>query len=155
AATAGALLPFAVPQLVHIGASVTNDSGMVLTGGLATVVIAYVLRGDTSRRTATMGGGIVGAGLLTKSLAVVFVPGVAAASRVAGRRAARGGQDRDAVDAVDEADGTGPAALGGAEKERGDGEPARAGGSAGGADGLAGALAETGGADTAPFLLGA
>ncbi|OHV32391.1 hypothetical protein CC117_25215 [Parafrankia colletiae] len=106
AATCAALLPLAVPQLSHIGSSVNNDNLLVLTAGLATVTIIYVLRGDTSPRTAALAGLFIGLALLSKSLGIVLVPMAVLAYLVAWRRArqdaAAGGRsvatgaDRDA-----------------------------------------------------------
>jgi small subunit ribosomal protein S36 len=89
AATVAAVVPLAVPQLTHIGATVNNDNLLVLTGGLATVAIVYVLRGDTSLRTAAYTGTFIGLALFSKSLAIVFVPMVAAAYLLAWQRARR------------------------------------------------------------------
>jgi small subunit ribosomal protein S36 len=87
AGRAAALVPLAIPMLTHIGSSVNNDALLVLTGGLTTVAICYVLRGDTSVRTASWLGLFLGAAMLTKSLGVVFVPLAVAAYLLAWRRA--------------------------------------------------------------------
>ncbi|MEX5634653.1 DUF2142 domain-containing protein [Parafrankia sp. FMc2] len=89
AATCAALLPLAIPQLSHIGSSVNNDNLLALTAGLATVTIIYVLRGDTSLRTAAWAGLFIGLALLSKSLGIVLVPMAALAYLVAWRRARR------------------------------------------------------------------
>jgi small subunit ribosomal protein S36 len=89
AGTGAAVVPLAVPQLTHIGATVNNDNLLVLTAGLATVAIVYVLRGDTSLRTAAYTGTFIGLALFSKSLAIVFVPMAAAAYLLAWRRARR------------------------------------------------------------------
>ena len=89
AAASAALVPLAIPQLTHIGSSVNNDNLLVLTGGLATVTIIYVLRGDTSLRTAAWTGTFIGLALFTKSLGIVLVPMAALAYLVAWRRARR------------------------------------------------------------------
>ncbi|WP_263864032.1 glycosyltransferase family 39 protein [Candidatus Frankia nodulisporulans] len=101
AGTCAALVPLTIPQLTHIGSSVNNDNLLVLTGGLATVAVAYVLRGDTSLRTAGYTGAFVGLALMTKSLAIVLVPMAALAYLVAwsrSRRDARAGAARVADD---------------------------------------------------------
>ncbi len=67
---AAALLPLAVPQLASIGASVNNDALLVLLGGAATLPLLAVSRGDLSRRTAALLGGLLGLALLTKALAL-------------------------------------------------------------------------------------
>ncbi len=89
AGTCAALVPLAIPELAHIGSSVNNDNLLVLTAGLATVSIVYVLRGDTSLRTAAWTGGFVGLALMTKSLAIVLVPMAALAYVLAWSRARR------------------------------------------------------------------
>ncbi|WP_250290198.1 DUF2142 domain-containing protein [Frankia sp. CiP1_Cm_nod1] len=89
AATVAALVPCAVPQLVHIGSSVNNDNLLIGLGGLVTVAVAHVLRGDTSTRTACWIGLLTGLALLTKFFAVVLVPMAAAAYACARLRGAR------------------------------------------------------------------
>jgi small subunit ribosomal protein S36 len=89
AATAAAVVPLGIPQLAHIGSTVNNDNLLVLTAGLATVAVVYVLRGDTSLRTAAFTGVFTGLALFSKSLAIVFVPMAAAAYLLAWRRARR------------------------------------------------------------------
>jgi small subunit ribosomal protein S36 len=109
AAGAASAVPLAVPQLTHIGSSVSNDTLLTLLGGIATLAIAYVLRGDLSLRTAGWVGTSIGLALLTKSLATVLVPMGAAAYVVAWRRARR---DAAAVRAEREfAAGTDPVTL--------------------------------------------
>lgn len=106
-----ALVPLGIPQLTHIGSSVNNDNLLVLTSGLATVSIVYVLRGDTSLRTATWTGVFVGLALMTKSLAITLVPMAALAYLVAwgrARRDARAAWARGPAVAVAV---TGPAAI--------------------------------------------
>jgi len=84
-----AVLPLAIPMLGHLGASVTNDSLLVLLGGLLTVLTAYVATGDTSRRTAAWTGVVLAAALLTKAFGFVGFFGVAVAYAVAWARALR------------------------------------------------------------------
>ncbi|HEX6754655.1 MAG TPA: DUF2142 domain-containing protein [Mycobacteriales bacterium] len=62
----------AVPHLQHIGSSVNNDNLLVLLCGVVTVLLAYVLRGDTSARTAVLVGLVTAAALLTKGTALVL-----------------------------------------------------------------------------------
>lgn len=69
-ATAAALLPLAVPQLAHVGASLNNDVLLVLLGAAVAAPLLGVGRGDASRRTALVVGGLLGLALLTKALAV-------------------------------------------------------------------------------------
>ncbi|MGF7233930.1 MAG: DUF2142 domain-containing protein [Frankia sp.] len=100
ASTVAALMPLAVPEICHIGSVVSNDSLTMTLGGLATLVIAYILRGDLSKRTAAWLGVSVGLGLFTKTLAIVMVPMALAAFFLAWRRARR-----DEVAAAAAADG--------------------------------------------------
>jgi hypothetical protein len=67
---AAAVLPLGVPQLASLGASVNNDSLMVLLGAAVAAPLVAVARGDTSRRTAVLVGGLLGLALLTKALAL-------------------------------------------------------------------------------------
>jgi small subunit ribosomal protein S36 len=69
-ATAAALLPLAVPQLAHVGASLNNDVLLVLLGAAVAPPLLAVARGDASRRTAGTVGVLLGLALLTKALAV-------------------------------------------------------------------------------------
>jgi len=69
-ATAAALLPLAVPQRAHVGASLNNDVLLVLLGAAVAAPLLAVGRGDASRRTAAVIGGLLGLALLTKALAV-------------------------------------------------------------------------------------
>ena len=69
-ATAAALLPLAVPQLAHVGASVNNDVLLVLLGAAVAAPLLGVGRGDVSRRTAVVVGVLLGLALLTKAWAV-------------------------------------------------------------------------------------
>jgi 4-amino-4-deoxy-L-arabinose transferase-like glycosyltransferase len=82
------LLPLAIPQLAYLGGSVTNDALVVFLGGLATVLLARVLRGDLSWRTLMLLAGTVGLGLLTKASLLLLVPLVGVGIVVGARRAA-------------------------------------------------------------------
>jgi len=70
-AVTAAILPLAVPQLLHIGASVNNDDLLTLLVGAVTVALTYVVTGDLSRRTAFWVGGLTALALLTKGFAFV------------------------------------------------------------------------------------
>ena len=91
------LLPLAIPQYLHIGASVNNDNLQFLTTWLMTPLVLRVGRGDLSRGLMVVAGVVSGLGLLTKAftfaipmwmacaLVVVLVrQGRAALPRVAG-----------------------------------------------------------------------
>ena len=82
-ATAAALLPLAVPQLAHVGASLNNDVLLVLLGAAVSAPLLGVGRGDVSRRTALVVGVLLGLALLTKALAVGLLVWAALAYAVA------------------------------------------------------------------------
>jgi len=112
-----ALVPLAIPMLTHIGSSVNNDALLVLTGALTTLTTCYVLRGDTSMRTACWLGAFLGAAMLSKSLGVVFVPLAIVAYLLAWRRARRAQAQVGDGPALDDDEtigaGTPPASVGG------------------------------------------
>ncbi|SNQ51521.1 conserved membrane hypothetical protein [Frankia canadensis] len=118
-----ALVPLAIPELSHIGSSVNNDNLLVLTAGLATVAIVYVLRGDTSLRTAAWTGAFLGLALMTKSLAIVLVPMAVLAYLVAWSRARRDARRlrRAAGASTTSATSSTAAAVGGTSRTRGAG----------------------------------
>jgi 4-amino-4-deoxy-L-arabinose transferase-like glycosyltransferase len=71
-ALVAALIPLSVPSYLRIGASVTNDSLLIL---LTTVLLALLVRvawGDLSRRTALWVGLAWGADVLTKGFALAL-----------------------------------------------------------------------------------
>ncbi len=72
AGVAAAVVPLAVPQFTHIGASVNNDGLLILLSAGLTVLVARVLRGDESARTAVLIGLVTGFALITKAFALVF-----------------------------------------------------------------------------------
>lgn len=65
---------FAVPMLTHIGSTLNNDNLLTLCGAVLVALLAGVLRGDRSLRTALAVGAVIGLGLLTKAFAVIFPP---------------------------------------------------------------------------------
>lgn len=81
------LIPFAIPQLLHIGSVLNNDNLLTLLVGVLTVLLAGVVRGDASRRTALAVGIVTALALLTKAFALVLPVVVAAAYVVASWRA--------------------------------------------------------------------
>ncbi|MCW2499453.1 MAG: hypothetical protein JWN87_1129 [Frankiales bacterium] len=87
AALAAAAVPLAVPQLLHIGGSVSNDNLLTLLLGVLTVALVHVSLGDTSRRTAVTVGLLAAAALLTKGFALLALPWLVLAYGVAFRRA--------------------------------------------------------------------
>jgi small subunit ribosomal protein S36 len=78
-ATAAAIVPLAIPQLLHIGASINNDNLLILLSGVVAVLVANVLRGDRRLTRAAILGAIAGLALLTKAFAVVLLPWIALA----------------------------------------------------------------------------
>jgi small subunit ribosomal protein S36 len=78
-ATTAAIVPLAVPQLFHIGASINNDNLLILSSGIVAVLVADVLRGDRRPTRAALLGTIAGLALLTKSFALVLLPWIALA----------------------------------------------------------------------------
>jgi hypothetical protein len=83
AAVGAGAVPLALPQLWHVGSSVTNDALAVLAGSLCVVLSARVLTGDLRRRTALALGLAVGLALLTKFYGVLLLPVVALAFALA------------------------------------------------------------------------
>jgi small subunit ribosomal protein S36 len=79
AATAAAIVPLAIPQVLHIGASINNDNLLILLCGVVAVPVAGVLRGDRRRTQAALIGTIAGLALLTKSFALALLPWIALA----------------------------------------------------------------------------
>lgn len=73
AATA-ALVPFAVPMLTHIGSTLNNDNLFTLCVAAATALLAGVVRGDRTVRTAVALGLVLAVAFLTKGFAVVLPP---------------------------------------------------------------------------------
>lgn len=69
-----AIFPLGMPAYLRIGASVSNDALMMLLGMALLYLLAKVVRGDLSRRTALWVGGIWGLGLLTKGFALAMLP---------------------------------------------------------------------------------
>lgn len=78
-ARAAAIVPLAVPQFLHIGASINNDNLLILLFGILAVLIAGVLGGDRRTARAALTGTIAGLALLTKSFALALLPWIALA----------------------------------------------------------------------------
>ncbi len=72
AGVAATIVPLAIPQFTHIGSSVNNDGLLILLSAALTVLVARVLRGDESTRTAVLIGIVTGLALITKAFALVF-----------------------------------------------------------------------------------
>ncbi|MCW2540739.1 MAG: hypothetical protein JWN95_2464 [Frankiales bacterium] len=80
-----ALLPLAVPSYLRTGASVSNDVPMVLFGALLLYLLARVVTGDLSRKTAIWVGVVWALLLLTKGFSLVFPPVIVLAYLCGGR----------------------------------------------------------------------
>jgi small subunit ribosomal protein S36 len=78
-ATTAAIVPLAVPQLFHIGASINNDNLLILLSAVVAVLVADVLRGDQRPSRAALIGAVAGLALLTKALALALMPWIALA----------------------------------------------------------------------------
>ena len=94
---AAAFLPVGVPQLLHIGASVTDGDLLLLEFAAVTPLLVLLARGDRRPRVAAAAGLLVAAALLTKAFALLL-PVVLVAALVLGRR--RAGARRVAATAL-------------------------------------------------------
>lgn len=63
---------FAIPQLAHVGSSITNDSLYILVGALVLAQSARVLFGNPTKRDVVISGLLLGLGLWTKATFLVF-----------------------------------------------------------------------------------
>lgn len=70
---AASLVPLAIPQLIHIGSTVTNDSLSMLLFWSLTPVVLRIANGALAPRTAALAGLVTGLGLFTKGYAMVMV----------------------------------------------------------------------------------
>ena len=70
---AASIAVLAVPQLHHIGASVSNDNLLTLLVGIVTLLCVRVATGESGIRLAVILGLVTGAALLTKAFAL-FLP---------------------------------------------------------------------------------
>lgn len=84
---AASVIPLTIPQLAHIGGSVNNDNLLVLFGAVLTWLVARVMGGDVSTRTAVLIGVTGALALLTKGFALFIPPWIVVAYLVAARRA--------------------------------------------------------------------
>lgn len=79
AAVTASLAVFGVPMLTHIGSTLNNDNLLTLLAAVAAALLAGVLRGDRSMRTAVAVGAVTGLALLTKAFGMVLVPAIVVA----------------------------------------------------------------------------
>jgi len=75
-----------IPHIQHLGSSINNDNMLLFEASLLTVLLAYVVRGDSSRRTAIFVALVTTAALLTKGTALLFIPWVLIAYLILWRR---------------------------------------------------------------------
>ena len=74
AAVAAAVSVFAIPILTHIGSTLNNDNLLTLFASIAIALLAGVVRGDRSVRTAVAVGVVTALALLSKAFGIVLVP---------------------------------------------------------------------------------
>lgn len=86
-AIAGAMVPFAVPQLAQIGSSVTNDAPIILLGGVITWLAIRIMTGDSRLRTLLGLGAALGVACATKGTALPLIVFVVLALLIPGRAA--------------------------------------------------------------------
>lgn len=73
-AVLAALIPLSMPNLIRIGASVTNESLLILATSIVLYLGTRVITGDLSRRTSAWMGAGLAVALLTKGSAFVLPP---------------------------------------------------------------------------------
>ena len=88
AAVTASVSVFAIPMLTHIGSTLNNDNLLTLLAAVATALLAGVLRGDRSLRTAVAVGVIAALALLTKAFGIVLVPAIVIAYLLGSRERA-------------------------------------------------------------------
>ena len=69
---AAAVATLGLPMLTHIGATLNNDNLLNLSGAVLVALLAGVVRGDRSRRTAVAVGLTIAVAMLTKAFGVLF-----------------------------------------------------------------------------------
>jgi small subunit ribosomal protein S36 len=79
AAEVAAFSGLLIPELLSVNGAINNDNLLTVLGAWLTVVVVAVARGRTTWRLAVAGGLLLGAALLTKGFAIVFVPALALA----------------------------------------------------------------------------
>jgi hypothetical protein len=80
---AASVFPVLVPELSRSGGSINNDNLLILAAAVLTLLLTYVLTGDTSRRTAVWVGAVTTVALLTKGLALMLPVWIAVTYAVA------------------------------------------------------------------------
>lgn len=102
AAIAAAVSVFAVPMLTHIGSTLNNDNLLTLFAAIGAALLAGVLRGDRTLRTAAAVGVVTALALLSKAFGMVLIPAIVVAYLL-------GSRERDPNPVGERADG-GPGA---------------------------------------------
>ncbi|MGN6693890.1 MAG: DUF2142 domain-containing protein [Aquihabitans sp.] len=116
-----AVAVFAVPMLTHIGSTLNNDNLLTLLAAIGAALLAGVLRGDRSLRTAVGVGVVAGLALLTKAFGMVLIPAIVVAYLLGSRERTATDPDPD-PNFVAEGDASGAPAY---EVRRGWGERVR------------------------------
>lgn len=98
-AVTAAVAVFAVPMLTHIGSTLNNDNLLTLLAAVGAALLAGVLRGDRSLRTAIGVGVVTGLALLTKAFGMVLVPAIVVAYLLGSRERSTAGADAERDDA--------------------------------------------------------
>jgi len=101
-AVTAAVSVFAVPMLTHIGSTLNNDNLLTLLAAVGAALLAGVLRGDRSLRTAVAVGAVTGLALLAKAFGIVLVPAIVVAYLLGSR------ERPDPTDLTDLTDPTDP-----------------------------------------------
>ncbi|MGI8867692.1 MAG: glycosyltransferase family 39 protein [Mycobacteriales bacterium] len=89
AASLAAALPLAIPGLVRVGASVTNESLLILLGSVLAFLLARVVAGHLGLGTGLAVGVVTGLACLTQAVGLVFPAAVLVAYGVAWARRRR------------------------------------------------------------------
>jgi hypothetical protein len=84
-ATAAAVIPLTVPNMIRDGSSVNNDSLLILTTSVLLYLVSRVITGDLSRKTAGWIAISVAAALWTKGYGLVLPPIVLSAYLIGAR----------------------------------------------------------------------
>ncbi|MFG1928498.1 DUF2142 domain-containing protein [Cryptosporangium sp. NPDC048952] len=87
---AAALVPLAIPELTRNESAINNDNLLVVLMAAVTLLMARVLTGDTSRRTALGIGALTTLALLTKGFALLIPVWIGLGYLVAARRYGKG-----------------------------------------------------------------
>jgi hypothetical protein len=84
-ASLAAATTLVIPQLTYVGSSINNDNAVVLAFAVLSVLLARVVTGDLSGRTAVLVGVVSAAASLSKVFGLASIPWAAAAYLIAAR----------------------------------------------------------------------